>query len=206
MYIEWLIVILGILIVREYKLLTNKSLNIGFYVGLVLVVLAQIILFASSNSLLDKASKGLWSFAGDIFDIYWATTNPISFIKAFYDCSTDNDYGKGLAVCQEIVGLSIVLTPLFLLGLFFITRVLRKIAKQTGAKIMSISSWLVLVSPLLTFFWYLGHIIYAVGILGVILGFLGIVAISADEQNPSANTALNPTTPNSESSSTSEQQ
>lgn len=98
LYLEWLIVILGILIVREYKLLTNNSLNIGFYIGLVLVVLAQIILFASSNSLLDKASKGLWGIVSDVFEIYWATTNPISFIKVFYDCSTGGDFGKGLDV------------------------------------------------------------------------------------------------------------
>lgn len=202
LYIEWLIVILGILIVREYKLLTNNSLNIGFYIGLVLVVLAQLALFGGADSMLDKASKGLWGFAGDIFDIYWATTNPISFIKAFYDCSTDNEYGKGLAVCKEIVGLSIVLTPFFLLGLFFITRVLRKIAKQTGAKIMSISSWLVLVQPLLTFFWYLGHIVYGVGVLGLILGFLSIVRISANGQNPSTNAA----TANAEPNGASEQQ
>ena len=206
LYLEWLIVILGILIVREYKLLTNKSLNIGFYVGLVLMVLAQIILFASSNSLLDKASKGLWGIVSDAFEIYWTTTNPIAFTKAFYDCATDGNFGKGLDLCKDIVSLSVVLTPFFMLGLFFITRVLRKIAKQTGVKVMSLSSWLVFVGPLLTYFWYFGHIIYAVGVLGVILGFLSIVAISPDEQNSSSNTALNPTTPNSESSSTSEQQ
>lgn len=63
--------------------------------------------------------RRFWGIVSDTFEIYWTTTNPIAFTKAFYDCATDGNFGKGLDLCKDIVSLSIVLTPFFHAGTIF---------------------------------------------------------------------------------------